>query len=122
MLHTSIPILQVTSSERAEAFYCGRLGFTLEFAYRPFGAVDPCYMGVVRDGVMVHVSSFPGDGSKGSACVVLCTDVDALYAEYTAKGVAIDTKPVEQEYGTREMYVKDEDRNSLRFSQRRPRP
>ena len=69
MLYTSIPVLQVTSSERAEAFYCGRLGFTLEFAYRPFGSVDPCYMAIVRDGVMVHVSSFPGDGTKGSAGV-----------------------------------------------------
>jgi hypothetical protein len=35
MLHTSIPILQVTSSERAGAFYCGRLGFTLELRCTP---------------------------------------------------------------------------------------
>ena len=122
MLRHSIPVLQVTSSERAQAFYCGQLGFTLEFTYRPFGTVDPCYMGIVRDGVMVHVSSFSGDGMKGSVGVILCDDVNALHAEYTAKGVAIDTGPIDQDYGTREMYVKDEDRNCLRFTQPRDEP
>jgi cytosine deaminase len=119
LLRTAIPVLQVTSSERADAFYCGRLGFTREFAYRPFDTIDPCYMGLSRDGAVLHVSSFSGDGAKGSATVILCDNVDALHRELVAKGVAIDTGPIDQDYGTREMYIKDEDRNSLRFTQAR---
>jgi len=42
-------------------------------------------------------------------------DVDALHAELVAKGVRIDTGPVDQTWGTREMYVKDADGNSVRF-------
>ena len=42
-------------------------------------------------------------------------DVDALHAEFVARGVKIDTGPVDQTWGTREMYVKDADGNSLRF-------
>jgi uncharacterized glyoxalase superfamily protein PhnB len=41
--------------------------------------------------------------------------VDALYAEFLAAGVAIDLPPVDQTWGVREMYIKDSDRNCLRF-------
>jgi catechol 2,3-dioxygenase-like lactoylglutathione lyase family enzyme len=43
--------------------------------------------------------------------------VDALHAELVARGVVIDTGPVDQTWGNREMYVKDPDGNSLRFIQ-----
>ncbi len=36
-------------------------------------------------------------------------------AELVAKGVRIDTGPVDQTWGTREMYVKDADGNNVRF-------
>jgi uncharacterized glyoxalase superfamily protein PhnB len=42
-------------------------------------------------------------------------DVDGLHAELVEKGVRIDTGPVDQTWGTREMYVKDTDGNSVRF-------
>ena len=42
-------------------------------------------------------------------------DVDALHAEFVARGVKIDAGPVDQTWGTRERYVKDADGNSLRF-------
>ena len=44
-------------------------------------------------------------------------DVDLLHMQLVAKGVWIDTGPVDQSWGTREMYVKDADGNSLRFIQ-----
>ena len=37
MFKFAIPVLHATSSAAAEEFYCDRLGFTLAFAYRPFG-------------------------------------------------------------------------------------
>ena len=74
-------------------------------------------MGVTRDGVQLHLSSFAGDGVAGSVVYVAVGDVDALHGELARKGVPIDTGPVDQTWGTREMYVKDADRNSIRFVQ-----
>ena len=116
MLKYAIPVLHVSSSAAAEQFYCRGLGFRVQFAYRPGGpAADPCYMGLTRDGVWLHLSSFPGDGVAGGVVYLAVEDVDALHAELVAKGVAIDSGPVDQTWGNREMYVRDPDRNGIRF-------
>lgn len=78
---------------------------------------DPCYMGFRRDDAVLHVSSFPGDGVSGGVAYVAVDDVDELHRELAAKGVPIDTGPINQSWGNREMYVKDMDRNSIRFTQ-----
>jgi len=116
MLKLAIPLVHVSNSTAAEDFYCNRLGFRREFAHRVDEAkADPCYMGVTRDGVWLHVSSFSGDGVSGGVVNLIVEDVDALHAELVARGVRIDTGPVEQTWGTREMYVKDADGNCIRF-------
>jgi uncharacterized glyoxalase superfamily protein PhnB len=114
----AIPLLHVANVAVAEEFYCKGLGFGREFVYRPDGVSgDPCYMGLSREGVWLHVSSFAGDGVAGGVVNILVEDVDALHAELVEKGLRIDTGPVDQTWGTREMYVKDADRNSIRFIQ-----
>jgi hypothetical protein len=66
MFKFAIPVLHVSSSAAAKEFYCKRLGFQQQFAYRPDEAKpDPCSMGLMRDGVWLHVSSFSGDGVSG---------------------------------------------------------
>ena len=118
LLKFAIPVLHVSSSVSAEEFYCNRLGFQRQFAYRlDETKPDPCYMGLTRDRVRLHLSSFSGDGVSGGAVYVAVVDVDSLHAELVAKGVAIDTGPIDQTWGNREMYVKDPDRNSIRFIQ-----
>jgi uncharacterized glyoxalase superfamily protein PhnB len=117
MFQLAIPVLHVNGSAAAEEFYCNRLGFHQEFAYRPFGNMDPCYMGLTRDDARLHVSSFSGDGVSGGVVYLLVDDVDALHAELVAKNVTIDTGPIDQSWGNREMYVKDSDRNCIRFIQ-----
>jgi Glyoxalase superfamily protein len=80
----------VANCAAAENFYCNRLGFRREFAHRGDDALpDPCYMGVTRDRVWLHISSFSGDGVFGGVANLLVDDVDALSAEFLAKGVAI---------------------------------
>jgi uncharacterized glyoxalase superfamily protein PhnB len=74
-------------------------------------------MGIERDGVRLHVSSFSGDGVSGGVVFLRVDDVDALHQELVGKGVAIDTGPIDQSWGTSEMYVKDSDRNCIRFIQ-----
>jgi catechol 2,3-dioxygenase-like lactoylglutathione lyase family enzyme len=98
-----------------QEFYCDRLGFRQEFAYRPFGGLDPCYMAVARDDARLHVSSFSGDGVSGGVVYLLVDDIDGLHEELLRKNVRIDTGPIDQEWGNREMYVKDADGNSIRF-------
>ena len=120
MFKRAIPVLHVARSAAAAQFYCERLGFQQRFAYRPDDPKpDPCYMGLSRDGVLFHVSSFLGDGVPGGVATFIVDDLDALYAEFTAKGVSVDLEPTVQSWGNREMYVTDADRNSIRFIENR---
>jgi len=119
MFKFAIPVLHVSSSRTAEEFF-RKLGFQQEFAMRlDASRADPCYMGFRRDGAVLHVSSFSGDGVSGGIAYVAVDDVDELHRELIAKGVPIDTGPIDQSWGNREMYVKDADRNSIRFTQER---
>lgn len=119
MFRVAIPVLHVSSSGSAEEFYCGKLGFTQEFAYRPGEGKDPCYMGLIRDDAMLHVSSFAEDGVPGSLVFLVVDDVDELYKELQGRGVAIAMPPTDQTWGNREMYVLDADRNRIAFVHRR---
>ena len=115
MIRRAIPVLHVTNAAKALTFYHG-LGFQLEFEHHPRGAAgDPCYLGVSRDGVWLHLSSFAGDGVSGSVANLMVDNVDTLYAEFSARHIHIDVPPVDQSWGSREMYVKDADGNCLRF-------
>lgn len=121
MFRRAFPVLHVSSSRAAEQYYCSGLGFKLRFAYRPDAPKpDPCYMGLERDGVIIHVSSFLGDGVCGGVVMFVVDDLDALHAELVRRRVAIDISPVDQSWNTREMYLQDPDGNSVRFRQGSP--
>jgi uncharacterized glyoxalase superfamily protein PhnB len=51
----------------------------------------------------------------GSTAAFLVEDVDALHAEFIARGVVISLAPTDQTWGNREMYLDDPDGNKLRF-------
>jgi uncharacterized glyoxalase superfamily protein PhnB len=114
LLKLAIPLLHVSDSIAAEDFYCRQLGFRKEFAHRG-DSPDPCYMGVSRDGVWLHLSSMSGDGVAGGVVNFFVEDVDVLHDEFVSRSVPIDVGPVDQTWGNREMYVKDADGNSVRF-------
>jgi uncharacterized glyoxalase superfamily protein PhnB len=116
VIRRAIPLIHVSNAAAAVEFYCHGLGFQLEFEHRPAGVTtDPCYMGISRDGVWIHLSSFSGDGVAGSVANLTVDNVDNFYAEFTAKHVHIDSPAVDQSWGSREMYVKDSDGHCLRF-------
>jgi len=117
MIKLAIPLLHISDPLLAEIFYCDKLGFTKRFDYRPFGADGPCYFGMMRDDIRIHLSSFPEDGKAGNAVVLVVDDVDALYKEYSQKGIRIALPPTDQSWGNREMYIMDADNNSIRFTQ-----
>jgi uncharacterized glyoxalase superfamily protein PhnB len=117
MIKLAIPLLHVSDPASAENFYCNQLGFKKTFDYRPFGDTGPWYFGIARDTILIHVSSFPEDGAAGNAIVLIVDNVDALYDEFISKKVKIDLEPTDQSWGNREMYIKDANGNSMRFTQ-----
>jgi uncharacterized glyoxalase superfamily protein PhnB len=117
MIRLAIPVLHISDHVLAESFYCNHLGFTKTFSYCPFGETGPHYLGISRDGIEVHLSSFPGDGVAGNAVVLIVDNVDTLYNEFVSKKVNIDLPPTDQSWGNREMYINDSDNNSIRFTQ-----
>jgi len=117
-MKSAIPVIRVSSSVAASAFYCAQLGFTQAFAYRPDDTKpDPCYMGLFRGGARIHVSSFESNGPTGMSVAFVVDDVRALHAEFVEKGVPIHMPPTDQTWGNREMYVRDPDDNKLAFIQ-----
>jgi uncharacterized glyoxalase superfamily protein PhnB len=120
MFQTAIPVIQVSGSIAAEEFYCKGLGFTLLSSWRPDETKDdPRYMTLARDAARLHVHSFQG-GTVGAAAVyVFVDDVDSLYGELMSNGVSVSGPPIDQTWGTREIAVRDADRNVLTFGQRR---
>lgn len=121
MFETAIPVIHVSDSVIAEDFYCKRLGFVVSASWRPDAkAKDPCYMTIVRDGARLHLTSFTDGviGAWSSTVYVFVADVDALYAEFVAKGVSMPGPPINQSWGTREIVVRDPDRNVMNFGQR----
>ena len=116
MLKQSIPILHMTNADATEEFYYQRLGFRREFEVPASETKrDPCYMGLARDGAVLHLSSHAGDGVSGGVVYFMGDDVDALHAEFVARNVRIHIAPVDQTWGMRELYVLDPDGNSVRF-------
>ena len=116
MIRQAIPVFHITNADTSEAFYCGLLGFQREFQVPASETSrDPCYLGISRDGAVLHLSSHAGDGVVGGVVYFVCDDVDALHAEFVSKNVHIHIAPVDQTWGIRELYVFDPDSNSVRF-------
>lgn len=112
-----IPIFRSFDEERAREFYCGYLGFKVDFEHR-FEPNTPLYMQVSRDGVALHLSEHHGDATPGGTVRIEVADVDALHAEFAAKQYKYARPGVDdQPWGYREMSVKDPFGNRVTFAQ-----
>ncbi len=117
MITSAIPVIAVSDSLRSEDYYCRVLGFEKRFAYRTNPSKnDPCYLGVVRDGVWLHLQSFKPERAGMTDAFLWVSDVDALYAEFAARGAVIPLPPTDQTWGNRETGIRDPDGNVLVFA------
>ncbi len=117
MLECAIPVIAVSDSRRAEDYYCRVLGFAKAFTYRPDQSrVEPCYMGVARDGVTLHLHSFKPERAGLTDAFLYVADVDQLFAEFAARGAICQLPPTDQTWGTREIGIRDPDGNVLVFA------
>ncbi|MBE1162509.1 bleomycin resistance protein [Dyella acidiphila] len=120
-----IPILSVRDVTEAIGFYTGVLDFRVAFAWPEQRSI---YAGLVRGEDELHLALAAEHGRHGhGSAVVLCDDVDALFASFKAKGLALPSRagspvheaPLDQSWGTREVYIDDPSGNTLVFQQRR---
>ena len=91
------------------------------------GDADPTFCVLMRNGSLLILSSHGGDGEFGQAVAVLTDDVDAAFRRFRARGLVtpgnadapteVHEGPIDQTWGTRELYVDDPDGNTLRFVQ-----
>lgn len=117
-----VPIIKVTDLQVAIDFYCATLGFVPEFRYSA-GPAGPYYAGLALEGQQIHLTTFAGDGVRGTAVYFYVEDVDALVGTFLAAGLKtpgkpespVEDGPVDQTWGMREFYVRDPDGNTLRF-------
>ena len=120
-----IPTIRCSSMRASLAFYTGVLDF--EHVDGDGDLSDPSFSVLARDGDRLFLSSHTGDGEFGQAVVVTTDDVDALFRRFRERGLRtpgdpdapeeVHEGPIDQSWGTRELYVDDPDGNTLRFTQ-----
>ncbi|TCL72277.1 glyoxalase superfamily protein [Rhizobium sp. BK251] len=113
-----IPIFRIFSVEKAMEFYCGFLGFTLDWEHR-FGDNFPLYCQVSRDRMIMHLSEHSGDASPGAKAFVWVTGVRAYQAELAAKDYRYMKPGVEEAPWGFEMTVIDPFSNRIAFCERK---
>lgn len=108
----------------AAAFLTQVLDFQLVRVWpedRPFYAI------LKRGADEMHLSLASGSGLHGPCSVIItCDDVDLLFAAFEERGLKISNRPdspvhngpVDQSWGTREVYLDDPSGNTLIFQQR----
>jgi catechol 2,3-dioxygenase-like lactoylglutathione lyase family enzyme len=101
----AVPVLRVTDADASVKWY-GRLGFDEQFRHR-FEPGLPLYVGIARDGAVLHLSEHSGDANPDRLVYLYVPNVDELAA---ACGVSqIDDMP-----WARDFEVSDPDGNRTR--------
>ena len=120
-----IPILVVRDMQEAVDFFTRVLDFELRFSWPE---ESPFYAGLARGDDELHLNLTPGEGRFGHCSVIVpCEDVDAVFANFVVRGFMppvrpdspVHEGPLEQTWGTREVYIDDPSGNTLVFQQRR---
>jgi len=117
-----VPLFYCDDMAAALDFYSGRLGFTAE----PGARAEDWVVSLFRDGAELMLTRLPTDQVAQINALVLVDSVDRLHAEFKANGLdqshrtesPVHLGPLDQSWGTRELYVTDPAGNTLRFVQR----
>jgi hypothetical protein len=79
-----VPILRIFDISKAEEFYQGFLGFSVDWDHR-FDTNTPLYRQISRGGLVLHLSEHHGDGSPGTHIRVMMDGVSEYHQELTSK-------------------------------------
>jgi catechol 2,3-dioxygenase-like lactoylglutathione lyase family enzyme len=107
-----VPVIPVTSTPEAIAFYRDKLGFELAFE------AGPDYAGVARLGVELHLDGVVNAAAGEVSVRITTAGVETLYAELEPQGVIHPEEPLETKpWGLRQFSIVDLDGNRLTFAQ-----
>jgi uncharacterized glyoxalase superfamily protein PhnB len=110
-----IPILRIFDIAKADEFYLGLLGFSVDWDHR-FDAGAPLYRQISLGELILHLSEHHGDGSPGAHIRVMMQGVEAFHRAITAKGYRYMRPGLEPTpWGTLETGVIDPFGNHIRF-------
>ncbi len=113
-----VPILRSFDEAATRDFYLRYLGFEIVFEHR-FGPDMPLYMGVRLGGQELHLSEHHGDATPGGAVRIEMQGVDAYHRAIGERGhPRVNPGIQDQEWGWREVIVKDPSGNRLVFCSR----
>jgi uncharacterized glyoxalase superfamily protein PhnB len=118
-LNSITPVLFVRDVPASATFFNEKLGFATDFLYGD----PPFYGSVSRGGVCLHLRCVHQPNFTELAArelsLILATievsDVRALFAEFSARGVEIAQTPVQQPWGGTDFHVRDLDGNVISF-------
>ena len=110
-----VPILRIFDIAKADEFYLGFLGFSVDWDHR-FHDNAPLYRQISRGGLTLHLSEHHGDGSPGARLRVLMRGVRPFQAELSEKryrymNPGLETTP----WGTIETGAIDPFGNQIQF-------
>ena len=110
-MHVAVPILASLDIAATVRFYTEALGFTCRFQSPGEYAI------ILRDDIEIHFWSCDNpDIAANTACRVWVLSIDALYEEYSGRGVLRpDCELRETPWGTREFEVFDPHNNLVTF-------
>ena len=109
MIKGAASVLAVRDMATALAFYRDALGFAVSFEW---GAPTQ-YACLCRDAVDLHLNAGSARGPGQGAICLFVADVDALHAEWAARGVPLPQAPADRPYGMRDFSLRDPDGNEI---------
>ncbi len=118
-----VPTFGVSDVRRAVAFYTEILDFSLAYLMTP---EQPFYAVLAREADELHLSLATNREPGGQSAIVVCENVDRLFAYFMARGLKpsertdspVHMGPLDQTWGAREVYIDDPDGNTLCYQQR----
>ncbi|MEK7322191.1 MAG: VOC family protein [Pseudomonadota bacterium] len=110
LIHGTVPVLASLDIGESASFYTERLGF--------INAVQTDnYLIVSRDGAEIHFWLCDERHiAEHTSCYVRVANTQALYEEFRARGLALQT-PAVRAWGMKELYVIDPHGNLLKFGE-----
>jgi catechol 2,3-dioxygenase-like lactoylglutathione lyase family enzyme len=122
----AVPVLWSGNMQRSLAFYTGVLEFTLRWPQHRELSMSSGVVDIVCAGAVIQLSIHMGANPTASSVnleLERSEDVDAAWARFTSCGLdqshrvasPVHLGPLDQTWGTREVYVNDPDGNCLCF-------
>lgn len=120
-----IPVLIVRDVPETIIFFTKVLDFELGFA---MPSDTPFYAVLTRGADELHLNLAHEKKRSGESCViVLCDDIDELFSTFIGRGLSVPigkdspahAAPLNQTWGTREVYIDDPSGNTIIYQQRK---